>query len=182
MSYVNRSYDSEVIHEGPYGSYSAEYRIDEYGNRVPHHQHHHHHNGIGGVVSEIVGDITDHHHHHQHHHHDRPAEVIRESPCDSYSGCNRVEPDYRRPGYPIGHHHHHNNNNIVTDVVYESSTIPSYGHHHHNNNIVTDVVYESSTIPSYGHHHHHHHHGGPEIVERKEETIIYENDYEPYGR
>ncbi|KAL2902823.1 ADP-ribosylation factor GTPase-activating protein AGD2 [Bienertia sinuspersici] len=74
MSYVNRSYDSEVIHEGPYGSYSAEYRIDEYGNRVPHHQLHHHHNGVGGVVSEIVGDITDHHHHH-HHHHDRPAEV-----------------------------------------------------------------------------------------------------------
>ncbi|KAL2902816.1 Chitin synthase C [Bienertia sinuspersici] len=86
-------------------------------------------------------------------------EVVRESPCDSYSGCNRVEPDYGRPGYPIGHHHHHNNNSIVTDVVYESSTIPSYGHHHH-----------------------HHHHGGPEIVERKEETIIYENDYEPYRR
>ena len=86
-------------------------------------------------------------------------EVIRERPCDSYSGCNRVEADYGRPGYPIGHHHHHPHNNVVTDVVYESSTIPSYGHHHHN-----------------------HPHGGVEVVERKEERIIYENDYDPYRR
>nr|AJK93573.1 salt-induced hydrophilic protein [Suaeda glauca] len=74
MSYLNRPYESnyyevdrEVIREGPYGSYSAEYRIDEYGNRVPH--HHHHHNGIGGVV----GDISGGHRHHQHY--GRPTEI-----------------------------------------------------------------------------------------------------------
>uniref|UniRef100_A0A803LWH1 Uncharacterized protein n=1 Tax=Chenopodium quinoa TaxID=63459 RepID=A0A803LWH1_CHEQI len=63
MSYLNRPYESnyyeadrEVIREGPYGNYSAEYRIDEYGNRVPHHnynQNQHHQNGVAGVVKEI---------------------------------------------------------------------------------------------------------------------------------
>lgn len=107
-------------------------------------------------------------------------EVIRERPCDSYSEYSRVDGGYGRPSYPIGHRHH---NNVVSDVVYESSSIPSYGHHHHHggahNNVVTEVVYESSAIPSYGHHHHH---GGAEIIERKEERIVYENEYDPYRR
>ncbi|KNA18869.1 hypothetical protein SOVF_066700 [Spinacia oleracea] len=87
-------------------------------------------------------------------------EVIRDSPCDSYSEYSRVEGGYGRPaGYPIGHQlpHHHNHNNVVTDVVYETSTIPRYGHHHH-------------------------HHGGAEVVQRQEERIVYENDFDPCRR
>ncbi|XP_021757644.1 protein kreg-1-like [Chenopodium quinoa] len=85
-------------------------------------------------------------------------EVIRDTPCDSYSEFNRVEGGYGRPAYPIGHHHNH---------------------HHNPHNVVTDVVYESSTIPSYGHHHHH---GGAEVIERKEERIVYENEFDPCRR
>ncbi|KNA18870.1 hypothetical protein SOVF_066710 [Spinacia oleracea] len=83
MSYLNRPYESnyyeaetEVIREGPYGSYSAEYRVDEYGNRVPHHNHHRH-NGVGEVVSEIVTDvISGGRHHGNHNHYNGPTEII----------------------------------------------------------------------------------------------------------
>ncbi|XP_057518212.1 uncharacterized protein LOC130799143 [Amaranthus tricolor] len=93
-------------------------------------------------------------------------EVIRENSCNnpcnnSYSEYSRVEAEYAgRSGYPIGHHRHHNN--IVSDVV------------------VNDVICEANVIPSYGYNHHHRHgHGGAEIIERKEERIVYENDYDP---
>ncbi|XP_021757643.1 uncharacterized protein LOC110722673 [Chenopodium quinoa] len=88
MSYLNRPYESnyyeadrEVIREGPYGNYSAEYRIDEYGNRVPHHnynQNQHHQNGVAGVVKEIVSEVMSggHKHNHNNHHHHGPTEYI----------------------------------------------------------------------------------------------------------
>lgn len=84
MAYINRPYgnnyyevEKEVVREGPYGSAygSAEYRIDEYGNRV-----HHHRNGLGNVVTEVVSEVIPGHHHHPHNHHNhqygRPAEII----------------------------------------------------------------------------------------------------------
>ncbi|KAL2902825.1 8-amino-7-oxononanoate synthase [Bienertia sinuspersici] len=89
MAYVNsRPYggnycEGEVV--SPYGgSYSNEYRIDEYGNRVPH--HHHHHTPVGGVIGGAIPDGYDHHHHYG-----RPTEIIErreerivEAPCDPY--------------------------------------------------------------------------------------------------
>lgn len=91
-------------------------------------------------------------------------DIVRENSCNnSYSEYSRVEAEYGgRSGYPIGHHRHHNN--IVSDVV------------------VNDVICEANVIPSYGYDHHHHRHGhghgGAAIIERKEETIVYDNDYD----
>ncbi|XP_021754330.1 uncharacterized protein LOC110719659 [Chenopodium quinoa] len=77
MAYVNRPYgnnyyeaEREVIREGPYGSYAADYRVDEYGNRI-----HHHRNGLGNVVTEIVSEVPAHHHHH-HQHLGVPGEIV----------------------------------------------------------------------------------------------------------
>ncbi|XP_021757520.1 uncharacterized protein LOC110722566 [Chenopodium quinoa] len=75
MAYVNRPYgnnyyeaDREVVREGPYGgSYSSEYRVDEYGNRVLPVGHH------NEVVAEVVTDVVP---GHRHHHHGGPIEYI----------------------------------------------------------------------------------------------------------
>lgn len=75
--YGNNYYEAEreVIREGPYGGYQAEYRLDEYGNRVSHHR-----SGVGNVVTEIVKEVIpgghNHNHHHGHQHYGRPAEII----------------------------------------------------------------------------------------------------------
>ncbi|KNA18876.1 hypothetical protein SOVF_066770 [Spinacia oleracea] len=57
MTFVNRPYGNDyyevervVVRDGPYG---ADYRIDEYGNRVYYRRN----DGLGNSVTEIVTDI-----------------------------------------------------------------------------------------------------------------------------
>ncbi|KNA18871.1 hypothetical protein SOVF_066720 [Spinacia oleracea] len=100
--YGNNYYgvEREVIRDGPCGAYAADYRVDEYGNRIYHHRnglgndvteivtdvipghlnHHHHHprNGLGNVVTEVVTDVIPGHYHHQRHH---PGFIQRREEC-----------------------------------------------------------------------------------------------------
>ncbi|KAL2902815.1 Iron transport multicopper oxidase FET5 [Bienertia sinuspersici] len=95
MAYVNRPYggsyygpEREVIRDAPYGgAYGADYRVDEYGNRIYHHR-----SATGNDVTEVVTDVIPGGHHH--HHYGRPAEPVIER-REGYIVDNAYDP-YRR--------------------------------------------------------------------------------------
>ncbi|KNA18874.1 hypothetical protein SOVF_066750 [Spinacia oleracea] len=90
MAYINRPYgknyyevEREVVRDGPYGAYVADYRVDEYGNRI-----YHHHNRLGNSITKIVTDVIPGHH-------------------TSRNGLGNVVTGFVTTDVIPGYHHHH---------------------------------------------------------------------------